>query len=55
MILKVSAVKLVVLQKLIEDRKLPVKGISYTATPKISAMNLTRSVTAPFSTFSIVG
>ena len=34
---------LVVLQKFIEDRKLLEKGIAYAATPKISAMNLTRS------------
>jgi hypothetical protein len=39
----------VVLQKLVEDRKLLGKEVSYAATPKISAMNLTRSVTAPFT------
>jgi hypothetical protein len=33
----------VVLQKLVEDRKLLGKEVSYAATPKISAMNLTRS------------
>jgi hypothetical protein len=42
---------LVVLQKFVEDRKVPEKGISYATTPKISAMNFTRSLTAPFSTF----
>ena len=40
----------VVLQKLVEDRKLLGKEVSYAAAPKISAMNLTRSVTAPFTT-----
>jgi hypothetical protein len=39
----------VVLQKVIEDRKLLGKGIGYALTPKISAMNFTRSVTALFS------
>jgi len=43
----------VVLQKLVEDRKLLEKGIDYVATPKISAMNFTRSLTALFPTFSI--
>ncbi len=41
----------VVLQKLVEDRKFPGKGIDQEATPKISAMNLTRSRTAPLLTF----
>jgi len=40
----------VVLQRFVEDRKLPEKGISYATTPKISAMNFTRSLTAPLST-----
>ncbi len=35
----------VVLQKVVEDRKLLGKGIGYAATPKISAMNFTRSLT----------
>jgi hypothetical protein len=39
-----------VLQKFVENRKLPEKGISYATTPKISAMKFTRSLTAPFST-----
>ena len=41
---------MVVLQKLIEDRKLLEKRVSYASTPKISAMKLTRSVTAPLAT-----
>ena len=44
---------MVVLQKVVEDRKPFGKGISYAATPKISAMNFTRSLTDPFSAFSI--
>lgn len=48
-----NAVKMVVLQKVVGDRKRFGKGISYAATPKILAMNFTRSLTAPFSTFSI--
>ncbi len=47
------AAEAVVLQKLIENRKLLGEGIDHAATPKISAMNFTRSLTAPFSTFSI--
>jgi len=43
----------VVLQKFVEDRELLEEGIDYAATPKISAMNFTRSLTAPFSTFLI--
>ncbi len=46
-----SVVDTVVLQKFVEDRKIPGKGIGYAATPKISAMKRTRSLTAPFSTF----
>ena len=42
--------QMVVLQKLFESRKSLRKGVSYAATPKISAMNLTRLVTAPFAT-----
>jgi hypothetical protein len=38
-----------VLQKLVEDRELHEKGVSYAANPKISAMNLTPLVTAPFA------
>ena len=38
------------LQKNIEDRKLLEEGIIYAATPKISAMNFLRSLTAPFPT-----
>lgn len=41
----------VVLQKVVEDRKLLEEGIDYAATPKISAMNFTCFLTAPFSTF----
>ena len=41
----------VVLQKRVSDRKLLEEGIGYAATPKISAMNFTRFLTAPFSTF----
>ena len=41
----------VVLQKFVEDRKLLGEGIDYAATPKISAMNFIRSLTAPFLTF----
>ena len=41
----------VVLQKVVEDRKLLVEGTNYAATLKISAMNLTRSLTDPFATF----
>jgi len=41
----------VVLQKVFGSRKILRKRVSYAATPKISAMNLTRSLTAPFSTF----
>jgi len=40
----------VVLQKRVSDRKLLEEGIAYAATPHISAMNFTRSLTAPFST-----
>ena len=47
-----GAYYMVVLQKVVEDRKLPKRGISYATTPKISAMNFTHSLTAPFSTFS---
>jgi hypothetical protein len=42
-----------VLQKVVEDKKLPEQGFAYAVTPKISAMNLKSSPTAPFSTFSI--
>ncbi|MBV8883865.1 MAG: family 16 glycosylhydrolase [Chroococcidiopsidaceae cyanobacterium CP_BM_RX_35] len=41
----------VVLQKVVEDEKLLEEGTNYAATPKISAMNLIRSLTALFSTF----
>ena len=39
-----------VLQKVVEDRKILEEGIGYAATPKISAMNFTCSLMAPFST-----
>ena len=45
--------KEVLLRKVVEDRKLLKEEIDYAATPKISAMNFARSLTAPFSTFSI--
>lgn len=41
------------LKELVEDRKLPIKGIDYAATPNISAMNLTRSLRVPSYTFLI--
>ena len=40
----------VVLQKLVEDRKLLRKGINYATTPKIWLMKKTRSLTAAFAT-----
>lgn len=48
-----GGVVVVVLQKFVEDKKLLEEGIDYAATPKMSAMNFTRSLTAPFSNFSI--
>lgn len=45
------AILRVVLQKVVEDEKLLEEGTNYAATPKISAMNLIRSLTAPFPTF----
>jgi len=45
-----SALARVVLQKLVEDRKLLRKGINYATTPKIWLMKKTRSLTAAFAT-----
>ena len=45
-----DSISLVVLQKVVEDRKPLEEGIDYAATSKISAMNFTRSLMAPFST-----
>ena len=41
----------VVLQKLVEDRKSLRKEVSYAATPKISAMDFTRSRSGSFFNF----